>query len=596
MSTHEEALRAALQEVAAGRLPRRTFITQLAAAGVPLPLAAALLGSVGAARSQGSGFVYRPTRRGGGGTLRLLLWQGPTHLNQHLGQGAKDVFAARLFYEPLAGFDGDGQLRPILAAEVPTLENGGVARDGLAVTWKLKRGVVWHDGEPFTADDLVATWEFARHPETGAFTVGSYAPIRVRKVDSHTARIEYDKPTPAWADAFVLSVVIPHKHFAAYAGAKSREAPANLKPVGTGPYRFVEFRPGDLLRGEANPNYHLPHRPHFDAFELKGGGEAVSAARAVMQTGEYDFAWNIQVEDEVLTRIERGGRGRMDFAPGGDVEYLMLNNADPWSEHEGERSHPASRHPFLRDPAVRQAIAHLVDRDSIQRIIYGRSGQATSNFLVNPSAFNSRRVGPAFDIARANALLDAGGWARGADGVRAKGGQRLKMLFQTTVSAPRQKAQAIIKHATQQAGIDLELKAVTPSAFFGGDVANPDTNSKFFADLQMYTITRGGPDPGRFMELFCSWLAASKANKWNGRNITRWSNAEYDRTFRAAEVEVEPVKRAALLIRLNDLVCNDHAVVPIVMRPKPSALATQLHAPISGWATEASWIHDWYRA
>lgn len=596
MSVSEDSLREALRAVARGALPRRTFVAQLLAAGVPLPLASALLAQGAPARAQPAPFVYRPARRGGGGVLKMLMWQAPTHLNPHFANGTKDLFGARLFYEPLARYNRDGRLEPLLAAEIPTLDNGGVARDGLSVTWKLKRGVTWHDGEPLTADDLMTTWEYARHPETGAFTVGTYLPVKaVRKLDSHTARLEFERPTPSWAEAFVLSVVLPHKHFAPYIGARSRDAPANLAPVGTGPYRFAEFRPGDLLRGRANPAYHLPNRPHFDAFEVKGGGDAVTAARAVLQTGDYDLAWNIQVEDEILARIERGGRGRMDFAPGGDIEYLMLNHADPGKEVDGERSHPSTRHPFLLDPAVRGALAHLVDRGSIQRVIYGRSGVPTTNFLNNPALFDSRRAGPAFDVAKANTLLDAGGWQRGADGVRAKGGVRLKMLFQTSVSAPRQKAQAIIKHAAAQAGIEMELKAVTPAAFFGGDVANPDTNTKFYADLQMFTVTRAGPDPGRFMELFCSWLVASKANKWNGRNITRWRNDEYDRTFRAAEVEIDPVKRAALLIRLNDIVCDDHAIVPIVVRPKPTALANSLQASIGGWGAESGSIHDWYR-
>jgi peptide/nickel transport system substrate-binding protein len=315
------------------------------------------------------------------------MWQAPTHLNAHFGTGAKDLFGARLFCEPMARFNRDGQLEPVLAAEVPSLANGGVARDGLSVTWRLKRGVAWHDGEPFTVDDLVTTWEFAAHPESAAFTFGTYAPVKaVRKIGSHTARLEFDKPTPAWADAFVLSPVLPHRHFAPYIGAKSRDPPANQRPVGTGPYRCTDFRPGDMVRGELNPAYHLPNRPHFDALEIKGGCDAVSAARAVLQSGDYDFGWNIQVEDEVLARIERGGRGRIGFAPGGDVEYLMLNHADPWKEVDGERSHPSSRHPFLTDPAVRQAIAHLVDRDALQRVIYGRSGVPTTNFLNNREA------------------------------------------------------------------------------------------------------------------------------------------------------------------------------------------------------------------
>ncbi|MCJ2138433.1 ABC transporter substrate-binding protein, partial [Methylobacterium sp. E-066] len=136
----------------------------------------------------------------------------------------------------------------------------------------------------------------------------------VEKIDDLSIRILFDKPTPYWSDAFVgtVGMVIPKHLFAAYTGAKSREAPQNLAPVGTGPYRFLEFRPGDIVRGERNPNYHLPNRPYFDSVEMKGGGDAVSAARAVLQTGEYDYAWNLLVEDEVLKRLETGGKGRIE--------------------------------------------------------------------------------------------------------------------------------------------------------------------------------------------------------------------------------------------------------------------------------------------
>jgi peptide/nickel transport system substrate-binding protein len=232
----------------------------------------------------------------------------------------------------------------------------------------------------------------------------------------------------------------------------------------------------------------------------------------------------------------------------------------------------------------------------VQRYVYGRAGVATPNFLNTPARFDSARKGEAFDVARASALLDAAGWVRGRDGVRAKNGQRLKLLFQTTTNAPRQKVQQIFKQAANAAGIEVELKAIVGTVFFSSDTGNPDTQGKFQADLQMYTSTRGGPEPGRFMELFCSWLIASKANKWLGRNVMRWRSDEYDRTYRAAETELDPVKRAALLVRLNDIVCNDHVVVPIVARSKLTAMSNKLRAPISGWAVESSRIGDWYRA
>ncbi len=419
----------------------------------------------------------------------------------------------------------------------------------------------------------------------------------VERVDSHSVRIVFKQPTPFWADAFVGNPFIVPKHlFADFAGARSREAPANLRPVGTGPYRFVDFKPGDLVRGELNPNYHQPNRPHFDSIEMKGGGDAVSAARAVIQTGEFDYASNIQVEDDILKKMESGGRGRVDAIPGGQVEFISLNQSDPWTEVDGERSSPKSRHPILTDPAVREALSMLVDRSAVQQFVYGRGGVVTANFLNNPDRFNSKNLKSEFNIDKASALLDGAGWKRGADGVRVKGGKKLELVFQTSINAPRQKTQAIVKQAAQRAGVELELKAVTAAVFFSSDVANPDTNTKFYADLQMYAVPRDGPDPGRFMEAFCSWEFPSRANKWQGRNLVRWHNDEYDRAFRASETELDPIKRTALLIRLNDLVCGAHVIIPLLYRPGMRAVSNRLHAPQSGWGGSALWaLHDWFR-
>jgi len=188
--------------------------------------------------------------------------------------------------------------------------------------------------------------------------------VNVIKVDDHALRVEFAQPTPFWARAFVgqLGMVLPKHLFEPYKGVKSREAPANLASVGTGPYLFVGFKPGDLVQGKLNPNYHMENRPFFDTIEMKGGGDAVSAARAVLQTGEYDFASNAQVEDEILKRLETSGKGRVVITPGGSVELIYLNNTDPWKEVDGERSSIKTRHPSLTDPAVRQALNVLVDR------------------------------------------------------------------------------------------------------------------------------------------------------------------------------------------------------------------------------------------
>src|SRR6266487_600726 len=222
----ERHLRGLIALVKAGKMSRRGFVRKMVQLGLTAPLAHQILAHAGVAIAQ-TKFEYKPTKRGGGGALKVLWWQGPTLLNPHFAVGTKDQDGSRIFYEPLAAWDPEGFLYPLLAAEIPDLENGGLAKDGKSVIWKLKQGVQWHDGKPFTADDVVFNWQYAADP-----------------------------------------------------GAKSRDAPANLKPVGTGAYKFVDFKPGDMVRGEINTNYHIPNHPHFDTVEMKGGGDAVSAARA----------------------------------------------------------------------------------------------------------------------------------------------------------------------------------------------------------------------------------------------------------------------------------------------------------------------------
>ena len=592
----ERDLRGLIGRVKTGGMSRRAFVRRMTAVGLAAPMAAQLLALSGVAMAQ-SPPVYKPTKRGGGGLLKVLWWQGPTLLNPHFAVGTKDQDGSRIFYEPLAGWDAEGNLRPILAETIPSREDGTLAADGKSVTWKLKKGVTWHDGKPFTADDCVFTWEYARDPATAAVTSGSYKDVTVEKIDQHTVVVKFAQPTPFWADTFVASVgcIIPKHLFASYIGAKSRDAPANLKPVGTGPYMFKDFKPGDLITGVINRNYHRENRPHFDAIEMKGGGDAVSAARAVLQTGEYDFAWNMQVEDEILQRLEKGGKGRVLFNKGGGIEHIQLNTTDPWTEVEGERSSLKVPHPTLSDPAVRQALALLVDRDSVEKHIYGRTGLATSNFVSNPDRFASKTTKYEFNVDKANALLDKAGWKKGADGVREKDGKKLKFVYQTSINQPRQKTQAIVKQACQKAGIDIEVKAVTASVFFSSDVANPDTYTKFYADLQEYSNGPQQPDPEVFLRQFLSFEAATKANKWQGRNITRWQNAEYDEIHKAAQIELDPVKRAALLIKCNELAVNNNIVIPVVSRPNVAAAKHKLVTELSGWDNNTWDLANWYR-
>lgn len=593
---NERELRERIEDVRAGKRSRREFVREMIGLGLTAPIAAQMLLHSGVAMAA-TDTEYKPKKAGGGGMLKALWWEAPTLLNPHFAVGTKDQDGSRIFYEPLAGWSPDGILVPALAAEIPSLKNGGLAKDGKSVIWKLKKGVKWHDGRPLTADDCVFNWEYASDPATAATTIGTYKDVKVEKIDDYTIKVLFSKPTPFWADAFVgvRGMIVPKHLFEKYKGANSRQAPTNLHPVGTGPYMFVSFTPGDLVRGKRNPHYHEPNRPYFDEIEMKGGGEAVSAARAVLQTGEYDFAWNLQVEDEILKRLEKGGKGRVSIIFSGFIEHIQLNQTDPWKTVDGQRSSIKTKHPFLTDPAVKDALSLLVDRGSVQKYIYGRTGRATANFVNGPPRFVSKDTHYEFNIKKAIDLLEKGGWKPGSDGVREKDGVKLKITYQTSVNQPRQKNQEIIKQACQKAGIAVELKAILASVFFSSDVGNPNTYTKFYSDIQMYTTTMTQPDPQVFMRQFLSSEVAQKENKWQGRNVTRWRNADYDKLFDEAAVELDPVKRAAIYIKMNDMVVNNVVVIPEINRGRVSGVAKNLVAPLSGWDSDFYALQDWYR-
>src|ERR1700730_7531684 len=199
---HEPELQDLIGAVRAGRVSRRAFIGRMVGVGLTAPFAAQLLIHAGLAQAP-TKTDYKPAKAGGGGSLKMLFWQAPTLLNPHFAVGTKDQEGSRIFYEPLAAWDPEGNLVPMLAAEIPDLENGGVAPDGMSVTWKLKKDVQWHDGKPFTADDVVFTGEYAADPATASTTIGNYRDVKVEKVDPLTVRVHFAKPTPFWASPFV---------------------------------------------------------------------------------------------------------------------------------------------------------------------------------------------------------------------------------------------------------------------------------------------------------------------------------------------------------------------------------------------------------
>lgn len=584
------------RQVHAGSLPRRQFVERMLGLGLGLPVAGALLMQAGVAQAQAQAdFQYKPTRRGGGGTVRIIRSDASTVLNPHFATGLKDIFACRIFYEPLADWDAEANLVPVLAAAIPSRENGGLAADGRSVTWALKKGVTWHDGAPFTADDVLFNWQYAIDPATASVARGFFNGLRLEKIDSHTVRVLFDQPTPFWPGMYSQLILIPRHRFAPTMGARSREAPDNLSPVGTGPFKHGEFRPAGLLRADLSPGYHQPNRPHFDRLEMTGGGDSLLAARAVLQTGEFDLAPTVRVDDELLRKLESAGKGRVLYSFGSATTALFLNATDPAQEVDGERSSVKTQHPLWSDPVVRRAFGLLIDRAGIQQHLYGRQAVATANWINNPPRYRSSAPSLEFRIDKARALLDGAGWKPGADGVRVKDGKRLAVLFQGASNPVGEKTMMVVKAAAEKAGFAVELRLVPGSVFFSPDLGNPDTYGKFHADIQTFNVLSGSPDARDMASVLLSTEAAGKANKWLGRNKARWQSAEYDALFKASESELDPTRRTALFVRMNELIAEAGHVIPVVTSSYVTVMANSLRFPGSPWRVDTASLPHWFR-
>ncbi|HEU0164809.1 MAG TPA: ABC transporter substrate-binding protein, partial [Thermomicrobiales bacterium] len=352
----------------------------------------------------------------------------------------------------------------------------------------------------------------------------------------------------------------------------------------TGPFKVDSFSPNDQVQFSQNDNYREPNKPFFSGVVLKGGGDAASAARAVIQTGEYDYAWNLQVEPEILKSMESDSApGKLMIGPDVTVDRIELNLSDPNKEVNGEKSEMNTPHPFFSDIAVRQAVCTAIDREKLADTFwFGKDGEpAVSNLLEGIPAIQSQANHFEFDTDKANKILDDAGWAK--DGkTRSKNDVELKLTYTCSVNQVNAKMQAVVKANLEAIGFNVQLNQVDPNILFDASPGNEQNLQHFYWDMQMFSQSLSSPRPFSYMR---GWYAgkdgsniAQKSNQWVGQNYSRFRNDDYDAALDQAVTETDPDAIAQAFIKMNDIVIQNHVEIPLIRVGQKVGISKKLNA------------------
>lgn len=464
----------------------------------------------------------KPTEAAGpkkGGTLTMVVWQEPEHLNRELGTQTVTDHIAEFFDEGLVKVNDKGQWIPKLATEVPTTQNGGVSADGKTITYKLRKNVKWHDGSDFTCADLQFTLQVIRTPNNGALDAGSFSDLdSVECPDPNTAVLKFKNFYASWIRLFSGIGPIFPKNIGKPEDLKTWAY--NRKPVGTGPFKVTEFATGDHITLERNPTYWQPDRPYLDKVIIRIVPSS-EVAMQLLKNGEADIMWNNTEAD--LPALEKMTNVKLFDAPQAGGERLILNSVKP-----GDPADNKTPHPILGDVKVRQAIAYGIDKKTIiDKLLNGKGLPGSSELNVDP--YNCTDIKAyAFDQAKAKALLDEAGWKPGSDGIRVKDGQRLRLKYQTTTGNKlREDSQVLIVENMKAIGVEFYIENQPSSLLLGGWAAN-SPRKKGNYDILMYT-TNASIDPHAQMYSYFNSKSIPSPDNQGGVNYSRWNDPETDK-------------------------------------------------------------------
>lgn len=503
----------------------RTRTTVLAVGFLALLIAATLPGSSAA----------QATRKGG--RVVVVSSQEPKTLLPHLDLLTLSREVQRLVFDGLLTLDDKGEYVPRLAAEVPTVENGGVSADGRTYAFRLRRGVKWQDGTAFTAADVEFTWKMITDPKLPVPSRVVWADVtRVETPDPHTVRFHFAKPSLAFLGTVASDrgYIVP-KHL--LDGKDVVGSELGRKPVGTGPFVVKEWAAGSHVLLARNPDYWEAGRPQLDEILVRIV-PGTAGQRALLQRQEADLQLHVPTADVAFVR------GLADYrvvaAPSYAWWHFWLNNEDA----------------ILKDRAVRQALVHGLDKAGITSGIM--AGIVQPLHAVLPSAHWAHNPSVrvyAHDPARAAALLDEAGWKPGPGGIRQKDGKPLGLeILNIAGEAERLQVVQIAQAGWRQLGIDAKIRTIDAPAF-------PPAMSK-----------------GEFQVAY-GWFGEELEpvfNLWLGTNWQRYRNEPALDLLRQAQVTPSRPKRVELIRAFQAHAAEDVPTIPLAPRVLLNAASKRL--------------------
>ena len=503
-----------------------------------------------------------------GGTLTMAVWQEPEHLNPELSTQTVVDHVSSLVLEPLTGVNNKGERYPLLATEVPTTQNGGVSADGKTITYKLRKAK-WHDGNDFICDDLVFTWKTIMTPNNGALDAGTYKDLEaIECPDPNTAVLKFKTFRADWIRLF-SGIGLPLPRTAGKA-EDLKTWPWNRAPIGTGAFKVTEFVTGDHITFVRNDAYWMTGKPYLDKVVVRIVPSS-EVAKQLMKNGEADIMWNNTEAD--IPELEKMTNVKLFSAPQAGGERMILNLVKP-----GDPSDNKTPHPILGDLKVRQAIAYGIDKQVIiDKLLFGKAFPGTGELNVDP--YNCTEVKPfAYDPAKAKALLDEAGWKPGADGIREKDGQKLRLKYQTTTGNKlRENSQVLIVENMKAIGIDFFIEN-QPSATLIGSWSANSPRKKGSYDIIMYT-TNAAIDPHSQMWNYFNSKAIPSESNQGGVNYSRWNDAETDKLIDEAGSIPDWPKRKELYCKASARVVEGASHIYLYQRLNLQSFNTR----VQGW-------------